>query len=147
MKGDYEPAIAEYEYLLKQEPSSLVIANDLASLLSDHRTDKASLDRAHSLAAVLRNSPVPSFEDTLGWIDYQRGDNKSAVSLLEEAAKKLPNVGLIRYHLAMSYIAADQLEKASEQLNRALALTNSVELEQKVRAAQQKVAEKESVPK
>jgi tetratricopeptide (TPR) repeat protein len=147
MKGDYEPAIAEYEYLLKQEPSSLVVANDLASLLSDHRTDKASLDRAHSLAAVLRSSPVPSFEDTLGWIDYQRGDNKSALSLLEEAAKKLPNVGLIRYHLAMSYIAADQLEKASEQLNRALALTNSVELEQKVRAAQEKLAEKESVPK
>jgi len=138
--GDYEAAIEENEYLLKQQPSSLVVANDLANLLSDHRTDKASIDRAYSIAKVLRNSPVASFQDTLGWIDYLRGDNKSAVSLLEEAAKKLPNVSWVRYHLGMSYIATDQLEKASEQLNKALELAIGVELVQKIRAAQEQLA-------
>jgi predicted Zn-dependent protease len=153
-KGDYETAIEEYEYLLKQQPDSLVVANDLANLLSDHRTDKASIDRAYSIAKVLRNSPVASFQDTLGWIDYLRGDNNSAVSLLEEAATKLPNVGWVRYHLGMSYIASVQLEKASEQLKKALELADSIELQQKVRAAQEKLAvanwkreQKESDPK
>ena len=73
-KGDYEAAIAEYETMLKQQPGSLIAANNLASLLSDHRTDKASLDRAYSLAAMLRKSQIPSFKDTLGWIEYLRGD-------------------------------------------------------------------------
>ena len=45
-KQDYEEAISEYEYLLKQQPGSMIIINNLASLLADHRTDKASLERA-----------------------------------------------------------------------------------------------------
>ena len=80
-KGDYEAAIAEYEVMLKQQPGSLIVANNLASLLSDHRTDKASLERAYSLAAMLRKSQIPSFKDTLGWIEYLRGDYKSATAL------------------------------------------------------------------
>src|SRR5262249_34852486 len=85
-KSDYNGAIAEYELLLKQDPGSLIVANNLASMLSDRRNDKASLDRAYSIAGVLRKTQVPSFKDTLGWIDYLRGDFKSATSLLEEAA-------------------------------------------------------------
>ena len=139
-KGDYETAIAEYESLLKQQPGSMIIANNLASLLTDHRTDKASLEQAYSVATVLRKSPLPIFQDTLGWIDYRRGDFKSAVSLLEEAATKRPDVGLLRYHLGMSYIAVAQLEKASEQLNKALELApKDGELEGKIRAAQTKL--------
>ena len=116
------------------------MANNLANLLSDHRTDKASLERAYSVAMILRKSPVASFKDTLGWIDYQRGEYRSAVSLLEEAATKRPDVGLIRYHLGMSYIAIEQLAKASEQLKKALELTaTNGELENKIRAAQTKL--------
>ena len=139
-KGDYEAAIAEFEYLLKQQPGSLAVANSLASLLSDHRTDKASLERAYSVATILRKSPVSIYKDTLGWLEYQRGDYKSAVPLLEEAAAERPDLGMVRYHLGMSYIAIDQQAKASEQLKKALELaTNSGELEQKIRAAQTKL--------
>ena len=89
---------------------------------------------------VLRKSPVPVFKDTLGWIDYQRGDYESAVSLLEEAATKRPDVGLIRYHLGMSYIAVEQLAKASEQLKKALELApNTVNWNRRYRAAQTKL--------
>ena len=91
LKGDYEGAIAEYEHLLKQNSGSLIVANNLASLISDHRTDKASLERAYSLATMLRQSPVPSFKDTLGWIHYLRGNYTNAAALLEEAAAALPD--------------------------------------------------------
>jgi tetratricopeptide (TPR) repeat protein len=141
LKGDYEAAIAEYEYMLKQDPGSLIAANNLASLLADHRTDKASLERAYSLASMLRKSQLPFFKDTLGWTYYQRGDYKSAVSLLEEAAAALPDQPLIRYHLGMSYVATGQLAKAVEQLNKAreLAADNS-DLQAKIKAAQEKAA-------
>src|SRR5262249_27477548 len=43
-KGDYDGAIAEYETMLRSEPGSLIVTNNLASLLADYHTDKASLD-------------------------------------------------------------------------------------------------------
>jgi tetratricopeptide (TPR) repeat protein len=139
-KGDYETAIGEYEILLKQDPGSLIAANNLASLLSDRYTDKASLERAYSLAAVLRKSQIPNFKDTLGWIDYLRGDYKSATGLLEEAAAALPNVAIVQYHLGMSYLATGQVGKASAQFKKALALAPDSSLQEQIIAAQKKAA-------
>src|SRR5262249_23963972 len=140
LKGDYEAAIAEYEYLLKQQPGSLIVANNLASLLSDRRTDKASFERAYSVAAMLRESQFPFFKDSLGWIEYLRGDYKSATGLLEEAAAALPNQPMVQYHLGMSYVATGQLAKASEQFKKALALKPDSALEEKISIAQKKAA-------
>jgi len=139
LKNDYEGAIAEYQSMLDKDPASLVIANNLASLLADHRTDKASLERAQSLAATLRKSPVPQFKDTLGWVSYQNGDYAGAVTLLEEAAAALPNRAMIHYHLGMAYIATNQLAKASEQLNAALNQAPDAELKLKIQAALKKI--------
>jgi predicted Zn-dependent protease len=139
-KGDYEAAIAEYEVMLKQQPGSLIAANNLASLISEHRTDKANLEHAYSVAAILRKSQIPSFKDTLGWIEYLRGDYKTATGLLEEAAAALPDRALVQYHLGMSYVATGQTAKASEQFKKALALVSDSALQQKIRTAQEKVA-------
>jgi predicted Zn-dependent protease len=139
-KGDYEAAMAEYENLLKQDPGSLIAANNLASLLSDRRTDKASLERAYSIAAVLRKSQVPTFKDTLGWLDYLRGDHKNAISLLEEAAAALPDRAMVQYHLGVTYSAAGQTAKAAEQFRKALALSPDSALQEKITAAQKKTA-------
>ena len=90
--------------------------NNLVSLLLDYRSDKASLDRAFSLADALKNSNVPQFQDTLGWAQYRQGDFKDAIATLEAAAAKLPNLAAVHYHLGMSYAADGQPEKAAEQL-------------------------------
>jgi cellulose synthase operon protein C len=113
----------------------------LASLLSDHRTDKASLERAYSIAAILRKSQVPSFKDTLGWIYCQRGDYKNALPLLAEAAAALPDLAWVQYHLGMCHLAMGELTKASAQLKKARELANANgELEAKIKAAQEKAA-------
>jgi tetratricopeptide (TPR) repeat protein len=143
-KGEFEAAIAEYEALLKDQPGSMIVANNLASLLADHRTDKASLERANSLAVLLKNSQVPQFKDTLGWVNYRRGDYTAASSLLETAAAALPNVALVHFHLGMTYLATGQDTKASEQFKKASELApNDAELKIKIDAALKSRPEKE----
>jgi pentatricopeptide repeat protein len=133
---DYDGAIAKYESILKDKPNTPIAINNLASLLLDYRTDKDSLDRAYSLTEGLKNSNVPQVQDTVGWAQYQRGDFKTAVATLEDAQAKMPNLGSIRYHLGMSYIATGQAEKASEQLKAALQLEpDGSPLKDKIRSA------------
>jgi tetratricopeptide (TPR) repeat protein len=142
-KGDYEPAIAEYESMLKDQPGSMIVANNLASLLADHRTDKASLARASSVAALLKNSDVPQFKDTLAWVAYQQGDYPTAISLLEDAATKLSNNALVQYHLGMSYLAVGQYAKATERFKKVGELApNNTELKQKIDAALKSLSDK-----
>ena len=136
---DYNAAISEYEYVLAQQPGSLVAINNLASLLADHRTDKASLERAQALAASLRHSQVPQFKDTLGWVDYRSGDVKAAVPLLEEAAAALPDQAAVRYHLGMSYVASGQGSKASQEFKIALSKAPSATLKQAITAEVTKI--------
>jgi len=130
----FDLAIAEYEKILTKSPNSLIAANNLASLLSDHRDDQASLERAQALAAKLHGLPVPQFRDTLGWVTYRQGNYVGAVSLLEKAAAKLPTA-LVRYHLGMAYIAVRDEAKASEQLRAALRLEPDSGLEEKINRA------------
>lgn len=142
-KGDYDGAITEFDSLFKEQPNSLIVANNLASLLADHRTDKANLERANSIAVILAKSEVPQFKDTVGWLAYQRGDYTSALSLLQDAAAKLPNHPLIRYHLGMSYLASGQDANASDQFNKARELApNDASLKAKIDAALKSLSKK-----
>jgi tetratricopeptide (TPR) repeat protein len=145
-KGDYDAAISEYESMLSKQPGNLVVVNNLASLLSDHRTDKASLEKAQALAASLRKSQIPQFKDTLGWVSYRQGDYKTAVSLIEEAATALPDQASVRYHLGMGYISTGQLTKASGQLTKALELAPNGELAVHIRTALEKAGSQITSP-
>jgi len=135
-KGDNDGAIAAYDAILKDQPNSFVAINNVVSLLLDNRSDKASLDRAFALAERLKDSNVPQFEDTFGWAQYKRGKTTEAIGILEDAAKKLPNLAAVKYHLGMSYAAAGQPAKAAEQFKAALALEpDGTDLKEKIRTA------------
>jgi cellulose synthase operon protein C len=137
-KGDYESAISEYEFILDQQPGNMIAANNLASLLLDHRSDQASLKKANAIAAILRKSEIPQFKDTFAWASYQQGNYRAAVSLTEEVTAALPDQAAIRYHLGMGYLATGQFNKASEQLKKALELSPSTELAEEIRSALKK---------
>ena len=77
--GDYEAAISLYEKVLTLQPGNAVSVNNLAALLSDHRTDQASLDKALKMAEVLGKTNQPAFLDTAGWIYYRTGDYEKAL--------------------------------------------------------------------
>ena len=136
LKGDNDAAISDYEGILKDQPNSLVAINNLASLLLDNRSDKQSLERAVGLSEKLKSSPLPQFQDTIGWAEYKRGDVKAAITTLEGVVEKTPNFAAARYHLGMSYQAAGQSEKAAEQFKAALSLEpDGTPLKESIKAA------------
>jgi predicted Zn-dependent protease len=118
--GDIEGAITVYEGLYKENSANPIIANNLASLLSNYRTDADSLKRAEVIARRLRGSNVPAYQDTFGWIAYQNGNFADAVTELEKAAAGLPDDPVVQYHLAMAYLAVDRKTDAQEKFTKLL---------------------------
>jgi Flp pilus assembly protein TadD len=116
---DYEGAIGQYEQLVAADPSSSVFANNLASLLSERRSDEASLSRAYALASKLSTTRLPQFLDTLGWILYRKGELTRAVPLLKAAADGLPDDARINLRLGLAYKQLGQVELATAALNKA----------------------------
>ncbi|MGL6209380.1 MAG: tetratricopeptide repeat protein [Paracoccaceae bacterium] len=128
--SDFEGAIRLYEAMYAEDSSNVVVANNLASLITTHRTDPESLERAFAVARRLRGSEVPAFQDTYGWIEFRRGNLDEALRNLEPAAAGLPEDALTQFHLGMVYAGLDRTEDARRQLTRALELAGTSPLPQ-----------------
>ena len=118
----FDKAIGEYRIMFEASPQSTVVANNLASLLADHGTKPEDLEEAYSIAVRFSGSDIPYFQDTLGWIHYLKKDYEQAANLLKPAAEQLTNVGVVQYHLGMTYKALGQDAVAIEQLEKAVKL-------------------------
>lgn len=116
--GDISGAIDVYREVYANNSDSVVIANNLASLLADYRDDPEALDQAWSVARRLRGIEVPAFQDTYGWIAFRRGDLDDALDHLRPAAAGLPNDALVQYHLARALIAKNMNPAALQQLEK-----------------------------
>lgn len=138
--GDIEGAIAVYEALYKENSANPIVANNLASLLSSHRGDEDSLARAEVIARRLRGSTVAPYQDTFGWIAYQRGHFEDAVSELEKAAAGLPEDPTVQYHLAIAYLALDRRDEALAQFHKVTALADADDNRPAVIAARDEIA-------
>ncbi len=128
--GDIDGAIAIYDDLYARDSSSVVVANNLASLITTHKSDAASLERAFAVARRLRGSDVPAFQDTYGWIAYRRGNLDEALTNLEPAAKGLPDDAMAQFHLGMAYAALGRKDDAITQLGVALGVAGDSPLPQ-----------------
>jgi len=113
--GDIDGAIAVYEDLYARNSGTVVVANNLASLLATYRDDAESLERAWTIARRLRDVKFPAMQDTYGWIAHRRGDSAEALPYLEAAAEALPGDPMVHYHLGQVYLALDRSEEARAQ--------------------------------
>lgn len=123
--GDIEGAIAVYEDLYRRNTNNVIVANNLASLLSTFRDDEESQARAAAVARRLRGTEVPAFQDTYGWIAYQQGNFEEALTYLEPAAGALGNNALVHYHLGMTYAALERPDEARDALTQALEIAGA----------------------
>jgi predicted Zn-dependent protease len=128
--GDIDGAIGVYEALYAQDSSNVVLANNLASLITTHRDDPDNLARATAIARRLKGTDVPAFQDTYGWIAHRNGNHDEALTYLEPAAAGLPNDPIAQFHLGMTYLALGRSEDARRQLTRALELAGDSPLPQ-----------------
>ena len=119
-KGDPAQAMRQYEAILAKAPLSVLAANNLAMLLVEDNPDQAALDKAFDLVKGFSKAKNPIFLDTLGWVHYQRGEYKDALSILEKASDGAAELPVIDYHLGLAYAKLGQKEKARESLGRAL---------------------------
>lgn len=123
--GRYDEAIAVYRGVLDKDPESIIAANNLAMLLATYRDDKDSLEQAARLSARLTASDNPNYLDTVGWVNYKRGDLDGAISILEQAVAKAPDSPVIHYHLGKVYHIKGDQAQARANLERALQRADS----------------------
>ncbi|MEM6375786.1 MAG: tetratricopeptide repeat protein [Pseudomonadota bacterium] len=141
VEGDVDGAIEIYEGLYERDSSSVIVANNLASLLATYKNDEASLDRAWTIARRLRDSELPALQDTYGWIAQRRGESEEALPYLEAAAAGLPADPLVQYHLAETYFSLERFEDALDAYRRAVSVAGPLDTrDQIVRAREQVLA-------
>ena len=119
-EGKQAEAERQYQDVLAIDDHAAVAANNLAWLyVASHRR----LDEALQLAqTAVRQSPDdPHFNDTLGWVYYQRADYHRAIPYFETSAHGDPSAAGIQYHLGMAYFHDGLLGQARTALKTALA--------------------------
>jgi Flp pilus assembly protein TadD len=121
VKNDFKSAQQYYEKANSLAPHDPVLQNNLAWV---YAIEGQNLDQALSLATQARQTApdLISINDTLGWIQYKKGNYPIAVGLLREVVEKAPQSAEYRYHLGMALSSAGQKDKAKEELSKALQL-------------------------
>jgi tetratricopeptide (TPR) repeat protein len=118
-KSDYAGARDAYEKILESNPNFGSALNNLAYLYSEqfHDLDKAF---AYAQKASVQLPDDGRAADTLGWILYKRKQYVWALSVLKEAAQRLPNDAEAQFHLGMALYACGNEEAARTALGAAL---------------------------
>jgi tetratricopeptide (TPR) repeat protein len=122
-QGKLDRAIELYEKLLAANPDVLVVKNNLASLLTDHRSDQASHERARVLADGFRDSKIPLFRDTYAWASVRLGLYlEEAILILKGIVRENETMGIYHYHLGEAYRKNGNSFDARKHLRRAIEL-------------------------
>lgn len=131
MNHKIDEAIKVYDELIKVRPDSEVVANNLASLLTDYRQDDASFKRAYEVSKPFKDSQIPQFLDTFGWAAHKAGKNDEAEVSLKAAVAKLPDAAVFHYHLAKVYAANGNTLSAKQSLQNAIKLSENAPFAEK----------------
>jgi tetratricopeptide (TPR) repeat protein len=118
-QGNWQKAQQLYEKALQIHVDQPDAANNLSYLLLEHGGDA---NYALSLAQIARRGMPDSANtaDTLAWAYYKKGIYGSAIELLREAIKKVPQNSTYYYHLGLAYQKTDNPELARANFQHAL---------------------------
>ena len=120
-KNDLKSAQKYFEKANTLAPHDAMIQNNLAWV---YAIQGVNLDVALSLATQAKQSApdAVAINDTLGWIQYKKGNYLLAVGMLTEVVNKFPQSAEYHYHLGMALNGAGQKDRAKEELKKALQL-------------------------
>jgi tetratricopeptide (TPR) repeat protein len=117
--GRVSDAIAAMEQVIKVNPQNADALNFVAYALAERGVD---LGRAEQLVLkAIELSPRDGFyQDTLGWIQYQRKEYLQAVETLRRASDMTGGDVIVLEHLGDSLVKIDELAEAAETYRTAL---------------------------
>jgi tetratricopeptide (TPR) repeat protein len=120
-RGNWQRAEELYKQALDLDAGNATAANNLSYLLLERGGDT---NYALSLAQIARRGmpESPNSADTLAWAYYQKGIYDSAIELLQEAVKKVPENATYRYHLGLAYQRVSKVSLARQNFQQALSI-------------------------
>jgi len=117
--GDYENALTGFKAILARDADNAVLLNNVAWLYQQ-KGDPQMLEMAERAYALDNTSPM--IADTLGWILVKENiDIARGLTLIEGAAKQMPDNKELRFHLAYSYYVSGNTIAARGALDALLA--------------------------
>jgi putative PEP-CTERM system TPR-repeat lipoprotein len=111
--GQTSSAIEQYQVLLQQNPKYMPAMNNLATA---YQQEKNPLALEYAEKAYKMAPDNPAIMDTLGWILIEQGNAGRGLPLLQKAVSLAPDIGEIRYHLAVGYAKSGDKAKARKEL-------------------------------
>jgi len=118
--GEFDDAISVYLELLEKNPDLVIARNNLASLLTDHRSDVESLAKARQISSEFKDSQIPQFRDTYAWASVVSGTNlEEAIRILKGIVRENDQVDVYNYHLGEAYLKNGNRKNALAYLTRA----------------------------
>ena len=132
--GRIDAARALYERLHAAQPSDLVVANNLAALISVTSDDPSELARAARMVAPFDRSGLAAVDDTIGWLAFRRGDAQSALPPLRRAARGRPADPAVHMRLGEVHAALGRTDQARTAFRTARDLAATPELTARAQA-------------
>jgi len=114
--GNMPAAMEQYRKVVDSDPKNALALNNVAYILSDSKPDEALKYAQLAKQHAPENATV---DDTLGWIYYQKGLYRLAVTYLQNAVDREDSARR-KYHLAMAYLKAGDPQRGRQTLDAAL---------------------------
>jgi uncharacterized protein (TIGR03790 family) len=133
----YDDAIAQYRAILAYAPDQAIALNNLAYALAVHKnTPQDALPLAEKAVKTAGN--IPTFLDTLGWIQHLLAHDSDAIRTIGAAISASPQStdADMYWHAAVIFSVANDRARARQMLDRALKLNPALGQRDDVRTLQ-----------
>lgn len=137
--ADTAAAIARYRRILAIEPRNLIALNNLAYRLAVEQRDYDGALRYARKAAAIAPTEV-NVLDTVGWIEYLRGNKTEAAKIFTTLAGRGVTNPEIRLHAAVVFASIGETSAARNQLAEAVRMDPSIEMRPDVSALRQQLS-------
>lgn len=135
---DFDKAIERYRAILANDGRNVLALNNLAYALAVQKQQpKEALPFAQRAYLLTREPALTG--DTLAWVYHLLGDDKTALPLLQDAVKRVPQHPTLRWHLGAVLANVGQADLALQSLEMAIRLDPRLETDEEVAQLREKL--------